>query len=704
MKKQKTLTVISILFLLISIFTFLNNTNNVKATYGTEQTVNYINGFSPDNSVVNLNRLTIYVFDNDVFFYNDTNGNLEHSIINLTDVNIPYNYKFRSAIIELNNTSIILAQTYTRKSDAHPHCKAYIINTEDYSNSTLFNDELINGAYTTYSSGAERQEAIKLKECNGNYYVLMSYKGNPQTYIYGAKIYPTTDTFTVTGETLGTNALISTDAIGIQDVNNNFVYYFLSQISVSYQQLVKIDFQLKTYDIISTIGLSTVITDLEEGYLYEINHAYGLYNSGNYSLMYATSLKNATFNGICLRTYIFDGLGFDAYTDEQFGLMDFTSARVPIRIIASTNNYYIGQYKIVAIDGENNYRYVTINVGNNGFGYSNAINSFSIVPIYQTIREDEYEGWTYLSYPDFYFTSSTNIGGYQHKNSNLMLMVDYENKKINVQTGDILIDGSSYYLNISKSPYTYDNFNVYNSTYDNCFIISADYNLDWLGESPHYQILGRMYSGNERITTDNGYYVAFLSDVSEIPYTLDDVLDVVSGSIYASDDSLADGNFFIDFSASEYSEDYYYQLMVISGTYELTVDTELVFFSGTAVCFMVFHDSSVTDLPSIELPSEYTIDYSGTTPTPTPIPSEYDIGDVEFNSNFYLVFIVYIIICITLSLIAGRDGLVIGLVLSTILCLIGGLIPIWGLVVIILALIFLILDKSGSLSRFIGDD
>ena len=127
-----------------------------------------------------------------------------------------------------------------------------------------------------------------------------------------------------------------------------------------------------------------------------------------------------------------------------------------------------------------------------------------------------------------------------------------------------------------------------------------------------------------------------------------------------------------------------YQITVIIGT-GATATTYIFTMSLT----WFFQDKN-----GVPLPNTYSGQGSGNT---NPNSGNGNTNGTSAFTNYWVVIIVYVIFSVFFALVAGRDGLVIGLMLSTIICGISNLLPIWVIMLDAIGIIFLILDKTNVL-------
>src|SRR5690606_34194361 len=126
-----------------------------------------------------------------------------------------------------------------------------------------------------------------------------------------------------------------------------------------------------------------------------------------------------------------------------------------------------------------------------------------------------------------------------------------------------------------------------------------------------------------------------------------------------------------------------------------------IYQSVTSYIFLVVSGNGEPLIPT-GLPSDY--DEFVTTPTATPTPTGTGTGTtVYIPVEYWVVILIYLIFTILLALLAGKEGLFIGLLLATIICLITSLIPLWTIVIVIIGLIVLLLAKSGVLTSSGGE-
>lgn len=95
--------------------------------------------------------------------------------------------------------------------------------------------------------------------------------------------------------------------------------------------------------------------------------------------------------------------------------------------------------------------------------------------------------------------------------------------------------------------------------------------------------------------------------------------------------------------------------------------------------------------------SEDGLEHTTATPTPNPTSSEGGLGfgGGAFSTNMLVGIMLTLIFAVVFGAIAGRDGLLAGLMLSIFFCSIAGLFPLWGVIIAIIIGALLILSHTG---------
>jgi hypothetical protein len=558
---------------------------------------------------------------------------------------------------------------------------------------------------------------------DNNIYAIVGYSQggsgpSSDTTIY--RIYPTQELIGNYYEKFTSDSshfILAYGSISIVDRLSSDSIYIISRINVTSYWLWHIDLSAFTLTKIGSFNDGAgAISSVNTFYTFKINEAYGIFNAGNYSLAFVSSFNNASLNAVEINTVFFDGSSFLGVAQT---LVDFTGSRTPIRIISKINQVesWVGSYSLIAVDGNRNYRNLDIYLGTNGIGLSPCRVNYGIEPIYGTLYTSGWgnflglfswgthgvEGWTYINYPQFYFSASNSIGGYQDViNSNIMFMIDYQNGKVNVQTTKVSVEGLATHLYISPFINT---FNIYNGSYVNSFVATISFTKNWLGVSPTYFFDDSVYIGTTRLTSTVGYWSVYLSVPSNTPYTHEDVDDLllqvptVSGSLGA----LSNGHFDWSLGTGQPNANYYYQLAVVTASYQTNVNGTDTYLSTMSYVLIIGYRNGVSPIPT-GLPNDYDIpidDNTGTIPTPEPtstsvpsiLPSWLNIPDYYVAVAIYAICIIgFIYTFYSLHIGSGAISLIVGLAVATIICNILNILGIWtlpidALIVVVIAII-----------------
>lgn len=701
---KKILPIMLIILLLLSTFIVLNN-NNVNASsvngnslYGLDSNQGYY---------AYTNSKTAYCTDNKTLIY-DGNGILVYTFLQ-SDDRLGYGstpiLQQLSSIVNFNESTIMIATTFNVKDvsgNYQTNLDVFLLNLDTFDNQTIVNNQQVNGA----GMGIYYNLHLKIIYLNGAYYIISELQklmsANPQNFYFAIiEVYPSYSIKNRTDSGQTTNQYVyGSSAVYVASSTLTNVIYLLSQTNTTGLELWSINLGTGTCTrLISkiTITQNNLINTITN-YIFLISHDYNSVTIGNYTLAIAKTEYNSTFNGLSIMTMIFDDIG---YNSTQGTTITINGMFSPLRIFGaiSSSMTYLDTWNLYAVDSTYKYRYLPMSFSNNGSIVSvTPDTNFGIAPIMVNGGADA--GFSYVDIETFSLVSS-NIGGFQDLNNNdtnqLIFMVDYTNGIVDVQKNIFTIQGLGLYMLIQDSGdgNTFTLSELQNNGYVTYVIYSRQGLFDKFPFAQPVYYFECKILNNGVYGQYDGYYNVYVSDVKLTPYTYSELQSVQSGAV-SDNGQIINGTFeYVYRTGTPTGEpDYYYQLIVIMGSYEVS---ENVFQTITSYVFIVAHKYGEPEIPT-GLPDDY-----------TPVPStddgaDDDTDDENIGTNviipveYWIIILIYMIFSILLGLIAGKEGLVVGLIIATIICLIASLIPLWVIIPVILALIVLILKETGVLS------
>lgn len=670
-KGKKPLLFFIIICLLSSCFCGMNFINNVSAI-GTTQTNLTFDGLeNPQNNFIYMDDYNIVASDRIVFVYDNTFAETPLRSFNVTPyISTGTTWTFGTTkIIQHNETNIYIVTN--ERYFASAGSMAYYLFIFDYNvitgNFTQTNLNSPVTGYYTLNYGIDKLMLVKL--ANGYIYAMISGTSsntgtNTQTMFY--RLSPTMAYIGVKDSTTGAGwakYYVGFGGFYIQDESNSGQFYLITRYSLTTFGIFRVNPETPSTIALIHSWSEDSITYTEDYYTFLINSAYELFNTGNYSIVFTSTMKNATYSNLLVFHYVvFDSASFKSVMTTY---IDFPNAKTPIRPVASyplsgITESFVGITSLVAVDGDGNFRHIDLSLFYNGYQILNGVTNYNIAQIQCNVAITGTTcGWTYINYPLFEFRTSSNIGGMQLFGSNVMFMIDYLNGYLNTQNGVLSIEGVA--TNILVRSLNGD-FTCYKTSNPDYYVAFMQPTKDILGRFESKWFENSMWFGDNRLNSTVGWYDIKVSPVSESAYTT-----TYSGTLLGLNSIITenlnpayDGNFSFAFQANQPTNNYYYQMVSITGTYQVDIDGNTAYISKTSFVFVIVSKVGITTLPS-GLPDDYDSEDSGSV---SPTPSTTDDGGLGYIpntqitvmsfTNFMIQFFAIVVPSLVLAFYAGK--------------------------------------------------
>jgi hypothetical protein len=697
--KNKIFSLLIVSILCISLFLIIIPQQKVKATDGEIITNLSFKGWeSNQGNYAYINNTVAYATDYAVLIY-DSNANLKY-IFYPTNSSTSYTYTIRTSIINFNDTSIIIASTYSNAGTV------IRLNVWFYNLISGISQQIITAqSIDAGVNGVPNNSVLKIINLENVYYIINSLKF-PINYdsLVCASIYPTFSAKVTPYSSTTNDFYIVGSGVYFESEIANTIYY-LSKCNTTGLELWQLNLATGTYTYKyswSTLGIENISSYNYQMYL--INTNYNSVLTGNYSINIAWTMYNSTFSAIAFATVRFDGISYYSIVSTS---IQCTSMNAPLRIIGVSvgTTSFVNTYKLYCVDKNYDFRFIGVTFDGSAISEQDGYANYGISPL-QDINSREL--FTYV-YANKFDMVTANIGGFtdlsQVSTNQIMFLIDYSNNRAYATHELLTVSGTEMFTQLSCSsesifPFTLQVLNAEGTGY----VTYVSYSRTGLFELP--PLSQPKYTFNASIVSLGAYqnysgaFNVYVSGVSLTPYTKADIPTITAQSATYSG-LIINGQYeFIHFTGTPNNEpDYYYQLIVFSSQYLISESPD-VYQAIETYCFFVAHKNGVTPIPD-GLPDDYDV-----LPEPDdelPTPTDTNIGvNVIIPVEVWLVILIYMIFSILLGLMAGKEGLVVGLIIATIICLIAQLIPLWVIIPVILALIVLILKETGVLNSSEG--
>lgn len=686
-KGKKTLSLAIMIILFLNILLILNLNNNVNASDGEIITsYDFDNFYNNQNCWASVGNRSVFCSDNYFYFYNEL-GELSY-------VYMPYNVSATTtnganAVIKFDDERVLCVNAY-KDTSTTIMINVYMINVFNYS-VTIYTQGMSHGIGTNPSE-VDNIVIIKLSDSDFRAIISTVNAGD-----YFVKLYPSyvaTGGYTTYNNFLGKGIVVYT--------GTNTIYYIVKN-NVTHLQLWKIDYTTDQQPVRTLIDTKLSFTvgslDTNEFQIVLLNQDYNNLNSGNYTVNFYYTMRNATYNGLGFVTWVFDGTTLHKTIGASLSVS--TSLKKPTRIISVVG--ITGTFQIFLVDSTNNYRYMSLTMNGDIIDFPYPQTNYGIIPLND---DDSVPYFTYAGVDNVLFDTN-NLGGISDNNNQLVFMLDYTELRFYVKKLSLTVSGLNMFTKI-ESATEYEDFPVsfiftpkILKSDGTAYAMFIEYSKTGFFDNPPltqpYYIINASVVFNGNYQTYDGFCNIYVSSISLSPYTFNDVSSLLEDSPNYSF-NFENGNFLNAYWTSEPSglPNYYFQLIVFETNYIIS-DNPLTYQSITTTIFIVAHKNGMNPIPS-DLPSDYD-ELPQTTPTPTSGTGDGTGTGIIIPVEYWIVILIYILFTVILGLIIGQSGVFIGLVIATIICLICGLIPIWAVIVLILGIILLILDRSGILSK-----